>query len=103
MGELMPLLGLRGLGHGGLREEAAALQLPLLLLLQQLATHQPGDRVVVGEDADHVGAAFDLVVEPLEWVGIPDLAQVLLREVQERQNVVSSGLHDGHGVGELLA
>jgi len=33
-GELQRLLWLRDLGHGGLRDEAAALQLPFLLLLQ---------------------------------------------------------------------
>ena len=38
---------------------AGVLQLPFLLLLQQLATHQPHDRSVIGEDPDHVGAAFD--------------------------------------------
>ena len=56
IGEHERLLGLRDLGHRGLREEAAALQLPFLLLLQQLAAHQPGDRGVIGEDANHVGA-----------------------------------------------
>jgi hypothetical protein len=40
--ELQRLLGIRDLGHGGLGEEAPALQLPFLLLLQELASHQPG-------------------------------------------------------------
>ena len=57
------LLGLRDLGHGGLGEETAALQLPFLLLLQQLTAHQPCNGGVVGEDADHVGASLDLLVE----------------------------------------
>ncbi len=59
IGEVKSLIWLRDLGHGGCGEEAAALQLPFLLLLQQLAAHQAGDGSVVGEDADHVGAAFD--------------------------------------------
>ena len=91
------------LGHRGLGEEAAALQVPFLLLLQQLASHQPCDRGVVGEDADHVGAALDLLVEALERVGAPDLAPVLLGEVQERQHIVTGGLHHRHGGWELLA
>ena len=45
----------------------------------------------------------DLLVQALERVGAPDLAPVLLREVQERQHVVSRGLHHRHGGGELLA
>jgi len=45
----------------------------------------------------------DLLVEPLERVGAPDLAPVLLGEVQERQRVVSGGIHDWHSGGELLA
>ena len=57
--EFQGLLWLRDLGHGGLGEEAAALQLPFFLLLLQLAANQSHDRRVVGEDADHVGAAFD--------------------------------------------
>ena len=60
--ELQHLLRLGDFGHGGLGEEAAAFQLPFLLLLQQLAAHQPGDRGVIGEDADDVDAAFDRVV-----------------------------------------
>jgi hypothetical protein len=59
IGELQCLFWLRDFGHGGLGEEAAPLQLPILLLLQQLTANQPHDRGVIGEDADHVGAAFD--------------------------------------------
>lgn len=101
--ELQGLFWFRDLGHGGLGEEPAALQLPFLLLLQQLAAHQPHDRSVVGEDADHVGAAFDLLIEPLERVGAPHLAPVLLREAQECQYLVTGGLHHRHGRRELLA
>ena len=81
IGEIQCLFWFRNLGHGGLGEEAPALELPFLRLLQQLADHQAGDRSVVGEDADHVRAPFDLLVEPLERVGAPDLAPVLLREM----------------------
>ena len=42
-------------------------------------------------------------VEALQWVGAPDLAPVLLREMQKRQHVVPCGFHHGHGAGELLA
>jgi hypothetical protein len=46
-------------GHGGLGEEAAALQRPFLVQLLQSAAHQSHYRSVIGEDADHVGTAFD--------------------------------------------
>jgi len=59
LGERERLLRLRDLGHGGRGEEAAAFQLPFLLLLQQLSAHQPGDGGVVWEDADDVAAALD--------------------------------------------
>jgi hypothetical protein len=101
--QLQGLLGLRDLCHGGLGEEAPALELPFLLLLQQLAAHQAGDRGVIGEDTDDIGAALDLLVEPLERVGAPDLAPVLLREVEEGQHVITGGLHHRYGGGELLA
>ena len=67
---------------------------------QELVADQAGDRGVVREDADHVGAALDLLVEPLERFGAPDLAPVLLRKVKERQHVVASCLHHRHGGGE---
>jgi hypothetical protein len=66
---------------GGFGEEAATLQ--FFLLLQPLATVQSHDRSVIGEESDHVGAAFDFLVQPLKLVGAPDLAPALLREVQE--------------------
>ena len=44
-----------------------------LLLVQQLAAHEPGDRGIVGEDADRVGAALDLLLVPVQragWLGL---------------------------------
>ena len=61
-------------GHALGGEHAAALQLPVLVLLQQHRPYQAGDRRVVGEDADDAGAALDLLVDPLQQVGAPDLS-----------------------------
>ena len=58
-------------------DEAPPLHLQYLLLLQQLATHQPDDVRIVGEDANHVGTSFNFLFEPLERFGAPDLAPVL--------------------------
>jgi len=41
-------------------EHAAALQLAVLVLLHQHRPNQAGARGIVGEDADHAGAAFYL-------------------------------------------
>ena len=46
------------------------------LMARQDAADQAHHRRGVGKDADHVGAAFDLLVEPLERVVRPDLAPV---------------------------
>ena len=86
--------------------------MPFLPLLHQLAAHQQHDRSVIGGDADHVGAGFyhgsaertsRCDIQPLKRVGAPDLAPVLLGEVQECQHVVAGGVHHGHGRWELLA
>jgi len=45
------------------------LKLPLVVLLEQDGTDEADDGVLVGEDADDVGAALDLLVQPLEWIG----------------------------------
>ena len=66
----------RDLGLGGLGEEAATLQLPFFQLLQQLSAHQPHDRRIVGEDAYHLGAAFDFLVHLFKRVNVPHHAPV---------------------------
>ncbi len=61
-----------------------------------------GDRRVVGEDADDTGAPFDLLVDPLQQVGAPDLAPVGLREVAEGQHVFPGLVHERGGIGEAF-
>ena len=46
-------------------------------LLWQGGADQTGDGLAVGEDLDHIGAALDLPVEPLDGVAGPDLGPVL--------------------------
>src|SRR5438067_5402046 len=67
---------LPGIGGGGrsqfghdLNLHIAVLQLPFIVLLEQYRANQPNDGGLIGKNADHVGAAFDLFVEPLERVG----------------------------------
>ncbi len=61
---------------------------PLVGLLEQHGADQADHRVPVGEDADDVGAAPDLLVQPLLGVVGPDLAPGLAGEAGERQQVV---------------
>ena len=49
----------------------AAADGPLVVLLGEQCTDKADDRGPVGEDADDVGAATDLAVQPLERVVIP--------------------------------
>ena len=48
---------------------ACALHGPLIILFEQQGTDEPDDGCLVGEDADHVAAPFDLAVEAFERVG----------------------------------
>jgi ribonuclease BN (tRNA processing enzyme) len=63
-------------GHGALGEVAAVGHLPLVMGLDQHRTSQPKQGLRVGEDPDHMRAPLDLLVEPLQRVGRPDLLPV---------------------------
>ena len=47
----------------------AVLELPFVVLLEQDGANEADDAVFVGEDADDIGAALDLLVQPLEGIG----------------------------------
>ena len=96
------VLQLRYGGHAFGGEHAAALQLPVLVLLHQHRPNQPGDRGIVGEDADDAGAALFFFIHPLQQVGAPDFFPVLRREVTEGQHVFSGLVHKLSGFGEAL-
>ena len=59
------------------RHVAGALNGPLVILLEQQGADQSGNGGLVGEDADDVAAAFDLVVQTLDWIGAVQLGPVL--------------------------
>ena len=67
-------------GHG-LGLHVAVLELPFVVGLEQHCTDQADDRALVGEDADDIGAALDLLVEAFNRVGAVALAAVLCGEV----------------------
>jgi hypothetical protein len=58
------------------------------------------DGSAVREDADDVGAAADLLVEPVERVVAPQLPPVLLRARGEGEQVGRGFFEQGCGVGE---
>jgi hypothetical protein len=63
------------------------LGLPFVVGFQQHSANQANNRSLVGEDADHVGAAFHLLVQALDRASRVDLGPVLGGEVHVRQHV----------------
>src|SRR4051812_48009260 len=57
---------------------SAALNRPFVILFKKQRPDKPNDGVLVWEDADHVGAALDLAVEPLERINGVKLRPVIL-------------------------
>ena len=49
--------------------EVATLLEPVLVGLDRERTHQPEATFAIGKDAHDMGAAFDLLVQPLQHVG----------------------------------
>src|SRR5947208_633091 len=75
---------------------------PFLVLLGQDCPDQAGDGGAVGEDADDVGAAADLLVEPLERVGRPDLPPDGFGVGREAEQVGLGLVQQLCGCGEAL-
>ncbi len=73
------------------------------MLLDQDRSCEAQQRLGVGEHADDVGAALDLLVDPFEGVGGPDLAPVGLRGRRERQQVVLRLAEHRLDLGQLPA
>ena len=68
--------------------EVAPADEPLVVLLDQQGAGEPDRRGVVGEDADDVGPAADLLVEALQRVGAPELRPVRGGEAIEGEQVL---------------
>lgn len=68
---------------------------PFVVLFEQDGADQPHDRCLVGVNADDVGAALDLLVEPLERVGGVQLAAQLLGAIHEGEDIVFGLVHHG--------
>lgn len=56
------------LGNGFQSHILGALDGPLIVLLKQQRADESGDGILVGQDADDLGAPFDLAIETLDGV-----------------------------------
>jgi hypothetical protein len=81
--------------------QVAAADEPLVVLLEAEHADEPDQRAVVGEDADHVGAPADLLVEALERVRAAELRPVRRRERVEGEDVLLGLLEQGGHLGQL--
>src|SRR5215211_6374847 len=106
-GDGSSIAGWVDLGHGGFGEVAAVGDLPFVVDVGQDRADEADDGGFVREDADDAGSAFDLLVDPLQGVGRPDLRPVRPGEGGEGQHfgfrVVHQRLDLGEGYGELVA
>src|SRR5262249_2734277 len=62
---------------------------------------QAGDGVLVGEDADDVGAALDLAIETLQRIGAVDLGSVILVEAHKGKNIGFGLVHQRGQFGDF--
>ena len=81
-------------GHGFKGHVACPLDGPFVALFHEDGADEAGDRGLVGEDANDVGAALDLAVEAFDGVGAVELRPVLLGEGH-------IGQHIGFGIVQL--
>jgi hypothetical protein len=77
------------LGHGGLGQVAPVGDLPLVMGLDEHAGGETEQGVIVGEDADDVGAPLNLFVESFQGIRAPDLAPMRFGEVGERADLLA--------------
>jgi hypothetical protein len=82
--------------------EAAITRLIGAILLEQNRPDEAGDRSLVREDADHLGAPLDLAVDALEWIGRVELGPVLLGEAHIGEHVLLGRVQQGGELGQLL-
>lgn len=94
-------------GHGAFGEVAAVADLPFVVEVVEDGADEADDAGLVGKDADDTGPSFDLAVDPLEWVGRPDLGPVVAGEGGEGEHFRLRGVHQradlGEAGGELVA
>ncbi len=68
------------LADGFQRHVALALDVPLIILLEEDGSDVTNDGIIVRQDADNLCAMLDLVIHALDGVDAVQLGAVLLRE-----------------------
>lgn len=68
---------------------AGPLHGPFVVMLEQQCADEAEDGSVIGEDADDLGPALDLAVEPLDRVDGMQLDAMLLREAHIGEHIGS--------------
>lgn len=63
-------------------------------MLEQDGADESGNRRLVGEDADDLGAALDLAVQPLDRISAVQLGAMFLREGHVGQDIGFGGIHE---------
>jgi hypothetical protein len=92
------------IAHGGdglQRHVARSLGGPFIGLLEQQRADEPDDGGFVGKDADHVGAALDFAVKPLDRVCAVELGTVFAGEVHKGQDILLGRVHRLANFGTL--
>ena len=69
---------------------AAPLNRPFIVLFEQQRANEARDRVLVGEDADHIGAPLDLTVEPFDRIDGMDFRPVIFGKPMKASTSVSA-------------
>ena len=72
------------------RHVAGALDCPFIILFQQDGPGEPDDGLVVGEDADDLGAALDLAVDALDRIGRVQLRAMRRRKLMSARTSLSA-------------
>src|SRR5215469_3233031 len=81
------------------RHVAGALNWPFIVLLEQDRTDETCDGLIIGEDADDIGAALDLAVQPFDRVCRVQLGPSRRRKCHIGQHVALGVVHE---LGEFL-
>ena len=77
------------------RDVSGALDGPFIILLKQDGADEPDQRSLIREDADDLGSALDLAIEPFERIGGVEFQAVLAGEVHVGQDVVLRLIEEG--------
>jgi hypothetical protein len=80
---------------------ASALNRPLIVLFEQERADEARDRIFVGKNADDIGTALDLAIEPFERIDGMDFRPMIFRKAHEGEHVDLCFVHEGSKLRHL--